>query len=146
MKRILEVLKGELVNNGWASEFDALGTLHGLDEVRSGKSTYYYMRAIDKFNLRVDRVDTNRFNKTSYIHVEFTDYQSLEERNFKVSGELFDRFVDALKKFAKDTEKDRMMERYRWEIQDLINKEVDKRLAKQKRHNNCKVSQLEKND
>ena len=112
MKEILTVLKNELVNVNWRSEFDALGTLHGLYDVKTGKSTYYCMRSTE-FALNVHK---EKLMGKEYIRIEYTHYKYLEERRFKISTELFDRFVDALKDFAEETEKDRLLNRYKYEV------------------------------
>lgn len=129
MKRVLEMLKNDLVNVNWSSELDALSTVHGLKDVQVGKSTYHCMRNTS-FELYVRR---EKVLGEEYIRVKVTDYDNLEERNFKISTNLFDKFITALETFAKETEKDRMMKRYFWAVEEAIQKEVDKRLAAMKK-------------
>lgn len=107
MKKLLEMLKKEL-NKNWASELDALGTTHGLIYVRSGQSSYYAMRN-DLFELHVER-------ERRCVRVKYTVYDEFEERDIRVSYELFDRFVKALENYARETEKDRFLNRYKYEV------------------------------
>lgn len=123
MKKLLEMLKKEL-NKNWASELDALGTTHGLIYVRSGQSSYYAMRN-DLFELHVER-------ERRCIRVKYTVYDEFEERDIRVSYELFDRFVKALETYAKETEKERMFNHYRRDIEQMIDREVSKRMRKTK--------------
>ena len=101
MKKLLGLLKKEL-NSNWRSELDALGTTFGLREVQTGKSTYYAMTC-DIFELYVTREKVLRF-------------EDFEEKKIKVSTKLFDRFVTALEDYARETEKERFLKRYRWEV------------------------------
>lgn len=119
MKKLLEMLKKELDKN-WTSQLDALGTVHGLIYVRTGQSSYYAMRN-DLFELHV-----NRGKKC--IIVKYMVYDEFEERDIRVSHELFSRFVTALENYAKETEKDRMFNHYRRDIEQMIDREVSKRM------------------
>ena len=123
MKKLLELLKKEL-NSNWRSELDALGTTFGLREVQTGKSTYYAMTC-DIFELYVTR---EKVLRDEYIRVDYTVFEDFEEKKIKVSTKLFDRFVTALENYAKETEKDRMFNHYRRDIEQMIDREVSKRM------------------
>lgn len=108
----MELLKKELGKN-WRSELDALSMVFGLKEVQTGKSTYYAMTACDEFELYVAR---GKVLGDEYIRVKYTIYEDFEERSFRISTNLFDRFVTALENYARETEKDRFLNRYKYEV------------------------------
>lgn len=111
MKKVMELLKKELGKN-WRSELDALSMVFGLREVQTGKSTYYSMTC-DEFELYVSR---GKVLGDEYIRVKVTVYEDFEERSFRISTNLFDRFVTALENYARETEKDRFLNRYKYEV------------------------------
>ena len=111
MKKLLGLLKKEL-NSNWRSELDALGTTFRLREVQTGNSTYYAMTC-DIFELYVTR---EKVLRDEYIRVDYTVFEDFEEKKIKVSTKLFDRFVTALEDYARETEKERFLKRYRWEV------------------------------
>ena len=111
MKKLLGLLKGEL-NANWRSELDALNTVFGLREVQTGKTKYYAMTC-DRFELYIARENVLR---DEYIRVEYCMFDEFEEKKLKVSTKLFDRFVTALEDYARETEKDRMLKRYRFDV------------------------------
>lgn len=124
----MELLKSDLVNVNWVSELDALASVIGLSDVNCGRTDYYSMRN-DRFDLYVAK---GKVLGEKCIRVKYTVYEDFEEKKFRVSPELFDRFVTALKKFAQDTEKDRFLKRYRWEVMrrnDYTDDESDKKPA-----------------
>lgn len=128
MKNLLGLLKGEL-NENWRSQLDALGPVFGLRGVCTGKMQYYAMTC-DKFELYVTR---EKILRDEHIRVEYSVFDEFEEKKLKVSTALFDRFVTALENYAKETEKDRMFNHYRRDIEQMIDHEVSKRM-KRMRH------------
>ena len=111
MKKLLGILKEEL-NENWRSQLDALGPVFGLRGVCTGKMQYYAMTN-DKFELYVAR---EKMLRDEYIRVEYTVFEDFEEKKLKVSTKLFDRFVTALEDYARETEKERFLKRYRLEV------------------------------
>lgn len=111
MKNLLGLLKREL-NENWRSQLDALGPVFGLRGVCTGKMQYYAMTC-DKFELYVTR---EKILRDEHIRVEYSVFDEFEEKKLKVSTALFDRFVTALEDYARETEKERFLKRYRWEV------------------------------
>lgn len=139
MKKLMELLKNEL-NVNWSNELDAVTGVIGLMDVDAGKASYYAMRN-NTFELYVTK---GKVLGEKRVLVKYTVYDEFEERNIKVSPELFHRFVKALEEYTRETEKDRMMKRYHWEIEKLVNQKVEKRLKKMKRNDNYTMDELEK--
>ena len=111
MKKLLGLLKGEL-NANWRSQLDALNPVFGLRGVCTGKMQYYAMTC-DKFELYVTR---EKILRDEHIRVEYSVFDEFEEKKLKVSTALFDRFVTALENYARETEKERFLKRYRLEV------------------------------
>lgn len=115
MKRILEVIKKEVKKN-WRSELDLCGIIVGITTV--GKGRDYYIIECEEYKLEI-RTSKNR------IRIHFVDYDELEERQFVVSREMYDRFSEKVEKIVTDTEEERFIKRYARKYG--INIDIDKK-------------------